>query len=199
MSFDYDAPVPDDAADAVAAAIGKVGIPDKESDEDREQRIALFELNESIDRERRAEAQARYEFQQQLVRERQQQEARAAAAHTMKERLAQQERDRAARLDRERIAAITAQQQADQARRQQEAREQAASQYWRELDALAAGLDRLCTPAPRDLSAERIAALEYELECQANQQAADTERARSARYRQDQLAAIAKREAGGWR
>jgi hypothetical protein len=48
------------------------------------------------------------------------------------------------------------------------------------------------------MTAERVAALEYELAMQADQQAADAERSRSAKYQADQRAAIARREAGGW-
>jgi hypothetical protein len=196
--FDYDAPVTDDAAAAVAADIGNSLIPERESDEDRERRLAAFELREMLDRERRAEARERAEFECAREQERQQQAARAEASRALREKMDQQQRERDARLDRQRIAAITAQHQADQARRVQAAREQAVANYWGEVHQLLIGLDRLCTPVQPDYTAQRIAALEGELEAEAAARSADAERARSAKFYSDQRAAVAKREAGGW-
>jgi hypothetical protein len=198
--FDYDQvdTVSDDTASAVAADIQQSGIPAAESNEDRELRIAVFELNEAIDRERRAEARERYEFDRQRELERQRQAAQVEARARLREKLDRQQRDHDARRDRERVAALELHHRAEQAQRAQAAREQAVNQYWREFDELLVGLDRLCTPVPPDYTAQRIAALEHELACQADAQAADAERSRSAKYQADQRAAVARRESGGW-
>jgi hypothetical protein len=53
-------------------------------------------------------------------------------------------------------------------------------------------------PPARDPTAERVAALEAELEHRAQEQAFAAEERRRAAYQENQRAAIAKREAGGW-
>jgi hypothetical protein len=197
--FDYDAPPPEADAEAIAADIGRDYVPDKEPDEDRDLRIVEHELRESRDRERRAEAQARYEFDHRRQELRRQQAARAEALRARKEKMALQQRERDAQLDRDRVAAVAAQQLADMERRSREAQAKRVTDHWREIDQLMAGLDRLCSPPPPDFTAQRVAALEYELQCQADQAAAADERSRAARYRDQQAAAVARREqSGGW-
>jgi hypothetical protein len=133
MSFDYDAPV-EDCADAVAAEIQQASIPEGESAELREWRIVENELREAADRQRRDEARARREFELAREEERRRQIDQAEAARALREKLDRQARERDARLDRERIAAITAHHQADQARRTQEAHQKAVNDYWQEIE-----------------------------------------------------------------
>jgi hypothetical protein len=110
--------------------------------------------------------------------------------------MAQQQRERDAQLERERVAAVFAQQQVDMERRAFEERQRAIANHWAEVDSIVAGFDRLCRPPARDPIAEQVAMLEHELECQAASAAADAERSRSAKYLADQRAAVARRESG---
>jgi hypothetical protein len=198
--FDYDQvdTVSDDTANAIAADIGKSVVPDKEPDDDRDLRLALFELDEQRRREQRDQAKARYEFDLQREQERQQQAARAVATQALKEKWVQQQRDRDALRDRERIAALTEHHRREQARHAQDARQRAVNDYWQDVTNILADLDRLCNPPPPDWTAARISQLEDEIAWQADQAAADAERHRSAKYQADQRAAVVKREAGGW-
>jgi hypothetical protein len=198
--FDYDTPVDESASDAVVADIRNAIVPAEEPAEVRTWRILEHELREERDRELRRQSQARYEFEQARERERQQQAAHAEARRAWREKVAQQDREREAQLDRQRIAALVQHRQAEQVQRVQAARAKAVNDYWREVDQLVLGLDRLCTPAQPDYTAQRVAMLEDELRAQADQAAADAERQRSARYQQSVREAVAKREAGGgWR
>ena len=79
----------------------------------------------------------------------------------MSERLARQQAERQGRMDRERTAAIAAREQGDQMQRAAWAQQKAVSDYWRELDVLAAGLSAMLTPPARDFTAERVAAGTY--------------------------------------
>jgi hypothetical protein len=66
------------------------------------------------------------------------------------------------------------------------------------LDALASGLNALLAPPARDHTAERVAALEAELEHQAHEQYFASEARRRQDYQERQRAAVAKRESRGW-
>src|SRR6516225_7071831 len=106
MSFDYDEPIDPDTAAAVAADIGNSLIPDKESDADRELRLAVFQLEQEFDRQRRADAQERAEFDRQREQERQQQVAHAEARRAWREKADQQAREREAQHDRAQLASL---------------------------------------------------------------------------------------------
>jgi hypothetical protein len=189
----------DDAA--VAAAVSEIVsgyIPVRESPEIIERRIAEHQAREEHARARRDAERERAAFERAREMERTNQANRAAAQRETQEKYEQRRRESDAALARERLALVEQQQRAELLRRQHAAREQSAAAHWRELDELAAGLSRLLEPPPRDPNAERIAALEYELALQADQQAADAERARSTKYQAEQRAAVARREADRW-
>ena len=150
------------------------------------------------DRQRRAETRALHEFNVAREQERRQQAARTAAQAASRERYERQQRERDAQHDRGRLAVLEARQRADQDRQAQAARDNATQDHWRQLDELSAGLSRLLEPPARDHTAERVAALEAELEAQAHERAFASEERRRAAYQERSRAAVARRETRGW-
>jgi hypothetical protein len=194
-----------EASAAVAAEMRAVDLPVKESEFDqllrildREQRDARIREREQREAAAREQARRQREEQQRADQVRQEQAARAAAQRALAEQAAERKRESDARFAQERLAYVESQLQAEQARRQQAAREKAAADHWREMQGLFNGLSRFTTPPPRDVNAERIAALESELAFEAERNAADAERRRSQQYQANQRAVVARRESRGW-
>jgi hypothetical protein len=106
-------------------------------------------------------------------------------------------RESDARFAQERLAYVETQLRNEQARREQEAREKAASEHWRYMSERLAAINRIVNP-PRDPTAERIEALEWQLAAQAEQAenaaAEAAEQRRADRYVAAQAAAIARRD-----
>jgi hypothetical protein len=198
MDFDLDQLADDTAAAAIARDISQTYCPGEEPVELRERRIAEHQAREEHARARRDADRARYEFERAREMERQNQANRAAAQAELKVKNELRQRERDLQHDRDWLAVLEAQQQAEQARQAQAARAQALADHWAQLDAMAANLGRMLAPPPRDPTAERVAALEAELEHQAQEQAFQAERRRSERYLADQRAAVARREERGW-
>jgi hypothetical protein len=163
-------------AETVAAVVADIiasGVPREESPEDRDQRMAEWCAREARNRERERLQQAQREAElvaeldaEQAEQARIEQARIEAVKRDLRERSAQRERERQAHADRERLAHVEAQLRNEQARREREAQEKAASAHWLYLSERMAEMDRIVNP-PRDVNAERIAALEQALEEQA--------------------------------